>query len=162
MFAAVTEGRAPARPDPAIATIVAFFLLGHRILEALHQLVDVEMFKRGALFFRQLFEGLRVREPVKQFLRERSDAFDAFKVLCENDIKRVEVAFALHEARACNVVEAFNPRIMQPELKALEQHSPFLERALKPRGAQFVEEVEEDHKWIDDPRTPRLTAAGAL
>ena len=71
MFTTVTEWRTAARTNPFAAAIVALVLLRERVEKALHQLVGVEVLEHLALFVGQLFEVLRVVQPVEDFVFDR-------------------------------------------------------------------------------------------
>src|SRR5581483_6825687 len=137
VHAAVPEGRAAARADPAIPAVVPLGLLGEPLEEAAHEL--------RPLLGGELGERLRVAQPGEDFLDRgvAERALDAAKDAGEHAVVGVEPGLALHEAGAAEVVEAEQARSVQPGLERAEERVPFVERDRDALGAQPVEKVEE-------------------
>ena len=143
MLATVTEGGSSAGPHPFVATVMALRLLFEDLEVAAHQLVAREHLEGGAFLVGELFEVLRVFEPLLQLVADGELSLDPVEHLGEGAVEGVEVRLALDETGPREVVEGQQARAVLPHGEGAHQHHPFLDGDGDACFAQCVEELEE-------------------
>ena len=155
VVARIAEGRCPARADPLVAALVAFFLFLEALLERLHDLVPVAQgLDLLHLLFGQELLGNRL-QPVFGDIHGVLPviAEDALEDFLEHLVEPVDQPFVLHEGRPAEVVEGFGRLLDHVAVERLDQREVFLEACGNARRAKLVDEIEE--------HAERLSACGA-
>src|SRR5262249_6567166 len=119
----VPERRLAVRADPLAAAVVPFLLLAQALLGELLQRLAIPLLEQLELFWRQ--RGLALLcflEPVEQLrVQIERRALDAFEVLRERLVERVEVRLAVYEQRARDPVKAVERAVVQALLERSSQ-----------------------------------------